>query len=673
MTGMVRRHAGSRRFAALSALLLCGAALVFPSAGEAAPQTTNVALSCVLAPGVLNVSGTMNVTLTSNPTAVDPGSSFTTSASMTVTTPASWSTSFASIGAVSELGSFSQVVVDATGATPAVSNWASQSPGFGPITLVSGQPTTLTTTLAGGPYTVTGAAGGQVAFSLDAGQNLVFSATGDDSSGTPVVGPLAIDCTTPATVFETVPINATGPQPGDVAPYPVLAPAPDVLTSPGKTATFTDYARGTPSPTAQWQVSTDGGKTWVNDTTDSAVTTTDGAQIATTLTISPTTLAESGNRYRPVWSNRAGTVNGPSVLLAVNADGASPVITVNPTNVTTCVGASSFAFTAAAIGNPNPALSWQVSTDGGATWSNAGANAFNTPTAAENGYQYRAVFTNAAGSTTSAPATLTVGPGPAIATQPTSATVTAPAAATFTATPGACFTGANVQWYVTARGSTTSVPDTADASAMSDTLTVSPTDASESGNVYQALFFTNSGLVYSNPVSLTVNAPTAPTVTGVSPGTGGGFTLVLIRGTNLSRASVVSFGTKRALFLPVSAKLIIALAPPQASGTAVDVTVTTQDRHERDVERRPVHLPLVEGTSTYARTAPVGENAVRSDVGGVCCRGDDVGARAGGLRGRRAGTRLLPTGLRAGPGRPERAWDGDRDARWQRARRSLAR
>ena len=70
-------------------------------------------------------------------------------------------------------------------------------------------------------------------------------------------------------------------------------------------------------------------------------------------------------------------------------------------------------FTAAASGSPAPAVQWQRSGDGGATWAAiAGATSarFATPALAvgDNGTRFRAVFSNAAGSATSNAAALTV-------------------------------------------------------------------------------------------------------------------------------------------------------------------------------------------------------------------------------------------------------------------------
>ena len=62
-------------------------------------------------------------------------------------------------------------------------------------------------------------------------------------------------------------------------------------------------------------------------------------------------------------------------------------------------------FTAAASGNPAPTVQWQVSTDGGVTFTDvAGATSGTltfTTAAGQSGNQYQAVFTNSAGTATS--------------------------------------------------------------------------------------------------------------------------------------------------------------------------------------------------------------------------------------------------------------------------------
>ncbi|MBT2412710.1 immunoglobulin I-set domain protein [Streptomyces sp. ISL-12] len=89
----------------------------------------------------------------------------------------------------------------------------------------------------------------------------------------------------------------------------------------------------------------------------------------------------------------------------------SPKVTRSPTDRSVAPG-DEVAFVAAAEGAPEPAVRWQVSADGGQTWSpveNATATTYTfTARAAHDGYRYRAEFTNSAGTTRTSPVTLTV-------------------------------------------------------------------------------------------------------------------------------------------------------------------------------------------------------------------------------------------------------------------------
>ncbi|WP_435280556.1 immunoglobulin I-set domain protein [Streptomyces koelreuteriae] len=97
----------------------------------------------------------------------------------------------------------------------------------------------------------------------------------------------------------------------------------------------------------------------------------------------------------------------------------SPKVTQAPTDQTVAPG-DKVTFVAAAEGTPEPAVRWQVSTDGGQTWSaieGATRTSYSfTAQAGQNGYRYRAEFKNTAGTTRTSPITLTVkeaggGPG----------------------------------------------------------------------------------------------------------------------------------------------------------------------------------------------------------------------------------------------------------------------
>ncbi|MEV0169967.1 immunoglobulin I-set domain protein [Streptomyces sp. NPDC050803] len=93
----------------------------------------------------------------------------------------------------------------------------------------------------------------------------------------------------------------------------------------------------------------------------------------------------------------------------------SPKVTQAPTDQTVAPG-DEVAFVAAAEGTPEPTVSWSVSPDGGQTWSKiegATENAYKfTAKAAQDGYRYRAEFTNPVGTTRTSPITLTVQEAP---------------------------------------------------------------------------------------------------------------------------------------------------------------------------------------------------------------------------------------------------------------------
>jgi len=193
-----------------------------------------------------------------------------------------------------------------------------------------------------------------------------------------------------------------------VAPTITTQPANQTVTA-GQTATFTAAATGSPTPTVQWQASTDGGANFSN------------VSGATSTTLSFTTaLSQNGYQYRGVFTNSAGMATTTAATLTVNS--VAPTITTQPANQTVTAGQTA-TFTAAATGSPTPAVQWQVSTDGGANFSNvSGATSTTlsfTTASSQNGFRYRAVFTNSAGTATTTVAMLTANTAP-----PTSGTVT---------------------------------------------------------------------------------------------------------------------------------------------------------------------------------------------------------------------------------------------------------
>lgn len=88
-----------------------------------------------------------------------------------------------------------------------------------------------------------------------------------------------------------------------------------------------------------------------------------------------------------------------------------PRVTLHPRNITVCPNKNAV-FTAAASGSPAPVVQWQVSTDGGLTWTDipnaTSATLFIAAGAVKHGNKYRAVFTNPCGRTITNAATLSI-------------------------------------------------------------------------------------------------------------------------------------------------------------------------------------------------------------------------------------------------------------------------
>ena len=116
---------------------------------------------------------------------------------------------------------------------------------------------------------------------------------------------------------------------GGVAPSVTTQPGSQTLCA-GTIATFISDATGTPTPTVQWQISSNG-TDWTN------------INGATDATLSFTVVAgDNGKQYRAVWTNSTSSVNSTPATLTVNAIPASPVVTVVNSCGSSVLTASSF-------------------------------------------------------------------------------------------------------------------------------------------------------------------------------------------------------------------------------------------------------------------------------------------------------------------------------------------
>ena len=268
-----------------------------------------------------------------------------------------------------------------------------------------------------------------------------------------------------------------------------------VTVEEGQSAVFEATAAGVPTPTVFWEVSSNGGSTWskvANATSDR-------------LTVANTKTSENGHQYRAVFENE-----GAEKEQAIKSEAATltvqkrPAVTKQPLSVTVAVGQAA-AFEATASGFPTPTVQWELSTNGGSTWSPVeGATTdqlkIASATTSENGDEYRAVFTNAAGSATSAAAKLSVQTAPIVTEQPAAITVEVGQSAVFAAAASG-FPTPTVQWEVSTNGASTW---SAVSGATSDTLTIASVQASENGDEYRAVFTNVAGKATSEAVTLTV-------------------------------------------------------------------------------------------------------------------------------------------------------------------------
>ena len=299
----------------------------------------------------------------------------------------------------------------------------------------------------------------------------------------------------------TATTNACGTLTVDTAPTLTTNPTRQTVKRGRQSSRFTAAASGHPAATVQWQVSTDGGQTFT------------AIAGATSASYSFTAAAgDNGNEYRGRLHQQRGAATSSPATLTVSS---ALTITTNPTPQTVNAG-STVTLTAAASSNPAATVQWEVSTDGGQTFtaiSGATSTTYSfTAAAGNNGYQYEAVFSNSSGTATTNPATLTVNFAPTVTTSPASQTVNAGGTVTLTAAASSNPT-ATVQWQVNKNDGSgfTNISDGGVYSGSSTgTLTITGATADMNSYVYQAAF-TNSVARHSNAAVLTVDF--APTVT----------------------------------------------------------------------------------------------------------------------------------------------------------------
>ena len=255
--------------------------------------------------------------------------------------------------------------------------------------------------------TATGATGYQWQASTDGGKTWANSGANGNKTATLSFTAAAAHngyrfrCVVKSSSGQSVTSNAATLTVGSAGGPTITGQPANVSVTAGSTVTFKVTATGATS--YQWQASTDGGKTWKNS----------GASGNKTATLSFTAAAaHNGYRFRCVVKGSGGqSVTSNAATLTIGSAG-GPTITGQPANVSATAG-STVTFKVTATGATS--YQWQVSTNGGATWVNSGANGNKTATlsftaaAAHNGYKFRCVVTGSGGQTvTSNAAVLTM-------------------------------------------------------------------------------------------------------------------------------------------------------------------------------------------------------------------------------------------------------------------------
>ena len=296
---------------------------------------------------------------------------------------------------------------------------------------------------------------------------------------------LVINCTGTSIVSNNVTLTVN-------TPIAISTQPTGTTLCAGGNASFSVTAAGS-GVTYQWQSAASCAGTFTNIA---------GATSAT-LNVNAVTAAMNGTAYQVVVTSPCGTVTSTCAVLTVN----SPVtISAQPVSTSICLPATAVSFSITAAGT-GLAYQWQVSTDGGATFTNiAGATGSTlnlTATAAMNGNQYQAVLSGTCtASLTSSAATLTVNSPVSITAQPEDMETCTGDDAVFSVTATSSSPQfITYQWQVSVNGGAfVNI-----VGATGSTLTV-PGNLINNGNVYHVIVSgPPCGSVTSDDVSLTVN------------------------------------------------------------------------------------------------------------------------------------------------------------------------
>jgi hypothetical protein len=342
-----------------------------------------------------------------------------------------------------------------------------------------------------------------VSVTMNGTANLTGSST---FSGTYTIPPLA-NCGALTTALNAViagpgnTFTATAyppPVPASVATQPT-----DTTVAPGQTYSFTAEGAGTPDPTVQWQVSTNGGSTFtdIGGATDSTYSAT-------------AALADSGKQFRAVFTNPSGTATSDAATLTVAVAPDPPTIG----SATAVPGGARVSFTPPAHDGGSPILDYTAdctSGNGGVEGSATSDSSPVTVSSLTGGASYTCAVTarNTIGSSAPSSGSNPVVPTapPTITAQPSDTAVLAGATYSFTASATG-YPAPTAQWQVSSDGGSTYQNI---GGATGDTLTGTAAQ-SDSGKRFRANYTNTAGTTATTGALLTVSDPNSISIAGTS-------------------------------------------------------------------------------------------------------------------------------------------------------------
>ena len=395
----------------------------------------------------------------------------------------------------------------------------------------------LGTNIIGGfanPITVSSStppAGTSVSFipgnSVSPGNNVTVRLTG---TNTLVAGTYTLTITGTATGAATQTRDITYTIAAGAGPTITLQPTNQIVCNGDNTSFSITSATAT---SFQWQISTDGGATYINVNNGGVFS---GATTAT-LNITGATTAFNNTRYRCIATTLCGSTTSTAGILTINT---APVITMQPISAAAC-GGTNQTFTVVTTGS-TLTYQWYISTDGGGTFNllpNGGVYSGATSasltitgiTVGLNNNQYRCVVTGVCpvSPLTSNAATLTVPSSLTITGQPTDITICAGNNTSFTVTGTGIST---YQWQLSTDGGAT-FNNVTNAGVYSGTTTTTLSITGATAGLNNSRYRCNvssaaCGSLTSNVVTLTVNSSPAitsqPTNASVCTGSNHTFT-----------------------------------------------------------------------------------------------------------------------------------------------------